>query len=113
MHVCPNSDTRKLVSDMGPSKSGEHGDNLHVVRCLAIHSVRGSRLRASRRPDWLSCGIIKGSMKSAIRNLSSWLSMLLVAAPLGSAADPAPREYRLRFNHTHTNERLDIVYKIG
>jgi uncharacterized protein YcbK (DUF882 family) len=27
---------------------------------------------------------------------------------------PIPRrEYRLRFYHTHTNERLDIVYKIG
>ena len=52
-------------------------------------------------------------MKSAIRNISLWLFILLVAAPLGQAADPAPREYRLRFYHTHTNERLDIVYKIG
>jgi uncharacterized protein YcbK (DUF882 family) len=51
-------------------------------------------------------------MKS-IRNLSLWLCILLLAAPLGQAADPAPREYRLRFYHTHTNERLDIVYKIG
>jgi uncharacterized protein YcbK (DUF882 family) len=25
----------------------------------------------------------------------------------------APREYRLRFYHTHTNERLDIVYRRG
>jgi uncharacterized protein YcbK (DUF882 family) len=27
--------------------------------------------------------------------------------------EPAPREYRLRFYHTHTNERLDIVYRRG
>jgi uncharacterized protein YcbK (DUF882 family) len=52
-------------------------------------------------------------MQSGIRNLSLWLSVLLLAAPFGHAADPAPREYRLRFYHTHTNERLDIVYKIG
>ena len=44
------------------------------------------------------------------------LIMLLLAAPLGrssQAALPSPREYRLRFYHTHTNERLDIVYRRG
>ncbi len=28
-------------------------------------------------------------------------------------ATSSPREYRLRFYHTHTNERLDIVYRRG
>jgi len=42
--------------------------------------------------------------------------MLLLAAPLGRSSQPsAPSapEYRLRFYHTHTNERLDIVYRRG
>jgi uncharacterized protein YcbK (DUF882 family) len=45
-----------------------------------------------------------------------WLIVLLVAAPLGQAAEfavPATREYRLRFYHTHTHERLAIVYRRG
>ena len=40
--------------------------------------------------------------------------MLLLVAPLGQtlkSAIPLPREYRLRFYHTHTNERLDIIYR--
>jgi len=42
--------------------------------------------------------------------------MLLLAAPLGRSSQPSvpsPPEYRLRFYHTHTNERLDIVYRRG
>jgi uncharacterized protein YcbK (DUF882 family) len=41
---------------------------------------------------------------------------LLLTAPLIQdiqSATPAPIEYRLRFYHTHTNERLDIVYRRG
>ncbi|HVO96924.1 MAG TPA: DUF882 domain-containing protein [Bryobacteraceae bacterium] len=41
---------------------------------------------------------------------------LLFFAPIGKtleSATPAPREYRLRFYHTHSNERLDIVYRRG
>ena len=53
---------------------------------------------------------------SGIRHCSLWLVALLLLAPLGrsaeSAAPPAP-EYRLRFYHTHTRERLDIVYRRG
>jgi len=42
--------------------------------------------------------------------------VLLLVAPLGQtlkSATPSPREYRLRFYHTHTNERLDIIYRRG
>jgi uncharacterized protein YcbK (DUF882 family) len=45
-----------------------------------------------------------------------WLVVLLLVAPLGytlNSATPPAREYRLRFYHTHTNERLDIVYRRG
>lgn len=38
---------------------------------------------------------------------------LLHPAANGTAVTPAPQECRLRFYHTHTNERLDIVYKRG
>ena len=34
-----------------------------------------------------------------------------VAAPV--TVTPAPGEHRLRLFHTHTNERIDIVYKVG
>jgi uncharacterized protein YcbK (DUF882 family) len=45
-----------------------------------------------------------------------WLIALLLVAPLGQSAEsavPSAREYRLRFYHTHTLERLDIVYRRG
>src|ERR1700723_979307 len=45
---------------------------------------------------------------------SFFLFLLLV--PLGhttESAAPSPHEYRLRFYHTHTGERLDVVYRRG
>ena len=45
---------------------------------------------------------------------SGILLALLLVAPLGQtlkSAAPSPREYRLRFYHTHTNERLDLIYR--
>jgi len=50
---------------------------------------------------------------------SRWLgsALLLLLAPLcASAQSPspqAPQEHRLRLYHTHTGERLDIVYRQG
>jgi uncharacterized protein YcbK (DUF882 family) len=52
-------------------------------------------------------------MKLGIRHYALWLIVLLVAAPVGQASKRSPLEYRLRFYHTHTNERLDIVYRVG
>ena len=55
-------------------------------------------------------------MRSGVRYCSLWLTVLLLAAPLGQAAEStvhSAREYRLRFYHTHTRERLDIVYRRG
>jgi uncharacterized protein YcbK (DUF882 family) len=54
--------------------------------------------------------------KSGLGALAVILIFLLV--PLvghGSteSTSPAPREYRLRFYHTHTGERLDVVYRRG
>jgi uncharacterized protein YcbK (DUF882 family) len=56
-------------------------------------------------------------MRSGVRHCTLWLIVLLLFAPIGqpseSVTTPSPREYRLRFYHTHTNERLDIVYRRG
>ncbi len=55
-------------------------------------------------------------MRSGTLKYTLSLIILLLAAPLGRSSQPsgssAP-EYRLRFYHTHTNERLDIVYRRG
>jgi len=54
--------------------------------------------------------------KSGLCRLSLIL-LFLLTPPLvhggTESASPAPREYRLRFFHTHTGERLDIVYRRG
>jgi uncharacterized protein YcbK (DUF882 family) len=54
--------------------------------------------------------------KSGLRRLSLILSFLLTPL-LGhggtESASPAAHEYRLRFFHTHTRERLDVVYRRG
>jgi len=55
-------------------------------------------------------------MTSGIRSTILWPIVLLLVAPLGQSLRSetlVPREYRLRFYHTHTNERLDIVYRRG
>jgi len=55
-------------------------------------------------------------MRLVIRYCSSWLLVLFVLAPVSQAAEPAnpsPREYRIRFYHTHTHQRLDVVYRRG
>lgn len=43
------------------------------------------------------------------------LILVLLLAPLGHTTESSvsAREYRLRFYHTHTGERLDIVYRRG
>ena len=59
---------------------------------------------------------LRKSSPSILRRLS--LVFLFLLAPLlghGSAesGSPAAHEYRLRFYHTHTGERLDVVYRRG
>jgi uncharacterized protein YcbK (DUF882 family) len=54
--------------------------------------------------------------KSSLRSLP--LILLFLLAPLrghggAESASPAAHEYRLRFYHTHTGERLDVVYRRG
>jgi uncharacterized protein YcbK (DUF882 family) len=55
-------------------------------------------------------------MTSGTRTTILWPIVLLLAGPMGQTLRSATfslLEYRLRLYHTHTNERLDIVYRRG
>jgi uncharacterized protein YcbK (DUF882 family) len=55
-------------------------------------------------------------MRSEFHHCILWLIVLLFAAPpgyTGESANPDRREYRLHFYNTHTNERIDVVYRRG
>jgi len=50
------------------------------------------------------------------RHCTFGLVLILLAVPFGRTSElvvPPTREYRLHFYHTHTGERLDIVYRRG
>ncbi|HKN16646.1 MAG TPA: DUF882 domain-containing protein [Candidatus Sulfotelmatobacter sp.] len=50
------------------------------------------------------------------RNFILCVVLLLLVVPFGRTSElvvPSAREYRLHFYHTHTGERLDIVYRRG
>jgi uncharacterized protein YcbK (DUF882 family) len=69
-----------------------------------------------QRSEIFSAALRRGNVKLGVglRRLS--LIIFLLLAPLGhSTTPPTPSapEYRLRFYHTHTGERLDIVYRRG
>jgi uncharacterized protein YcbK (DUF882 family) len=58
------------------------------------------------------------AFSAALQRLSckfcvSLILLLPLAMPGHAAAVPSPHEYRLRFFHTHTGERLDVVYRRG
>ena len=56
------------------------------------------------------------NVKPGVALSSVALILFLLLAPLGYSTEPAAvfaREYRLRFYHTHTGERLDVVYRRG
>jgi uncharacterized protein YcbK (DUF882 family) len=62
----------------------------------------------------------RGPFSATLRRVSckfcSLLMLFLLLATLGhttSSTVQSPHEYRLRFFHTHTGERLDVVYRRG
>jgi uncharacterized protein YcbK (DUF882 family) len=78
------------------------------MRLIRQYILNGSVARSVSSP--------RKESKSGLRRLSLILFFLL--APLlghgvTESASPAAREYRLRFYHTHTGERLDVVYRRG
>jgi len=48
-----------------------------------------------------------------MRGLLSFSALLLCPALFGQTAEVAGHPYHLRFFHTHTGERLDVVYRTG
>jgi uncharacterized protein YcbK (DUF882 family) len=52
-------------------------------------------------------------MSKTIRRSMLFLFLILVPALHGVDSSEAVPEYRLRFYHTHTGERLDIIYRRG
>jgi uncharacterized protein YcbK (DUF882 family) len=62
------------------------------------------------------CWAFPSALRRSSCKLRLWLIPFLLVATLGHTAEsavPSPREYRLRFYHTHTGERLDVVYRRG
>jgi len=47
------------------------------------------------------------------RALAALACLVILPTAATAACAPAEREYRVRFFHTHTGERLDIVYRRG
>jgi uncharacterized protein YcbK (DUF882 family) len=59
---------------------------------------------------------LSAALRSASCGLRLSLILFLLSATLGQATEstvPSLHEYRLRFYHTHTGERLDVVYRRG
>lgn len=76
-----------------------------VVRQYILNSSAGSSFTSRRKV-------------SKINFASLALIVLLLSSPLVGhsgveSGSPVAHEYRLRFYHTHTGERLDVVYRRG
>jgi uncharacterized protein YcbK (DUF882 family) len=72
--------------------------------------------------DYSKLNLLPGrrAFSAALRRIScksgSLMTVFLLLATVGRTAEstvPLAREYRLRFYHTHTRERLDVVYRRG
>jgi uncharacterized protein YcbK (DUF882 family) len=65
---------------------------------------------------WQERQAFSAALRRASRKFRSLLILFLLLATLGHTTEstvPSPHEYRLRFYHTHTGERLDVVYRRG
>jgi uncharacterized protein YcbK (DUF882 family) len=70
----------------------------------------------SHRISVLGYPTFSPSPRSVNSKFYFFLLLFLLFTTLGHSAAstlPTPHEYRLRFYHTHTRERLDIVYRRG
>jgi uncharacterized protein YcbK (DUF882 family) len=73
------------------------------------------RQHFSEGGDTTSLSSPEKTRKPGIGRLSLiFLSLLMPLVAYSGAVSPSPaHEYRLRFYHTHTGERLDVVYRRG
>jgi hypothetical protein len=87
--------------------------------CFANLNSDGTAVAVDRdlTPSALRCGIDSIrviSLRRLSRMLCGLVAILAACSPVQSApASAVPPEYRLRLYHTHTNERINIVYRKG
>ena len=82
-----------------------------IQRKMGLFGQSGANLLFQRTPAF------SGDWRKVTLNFYRWsLILFLISAPLAQGTElaiPAASPYRLRFYHTHTGERLDIVYRRG
>lgn len=76
---------------------------------------RRNEVNFLQRSEASSAALWRVNIKSRVGFQCLSLIFFLLLAPLGHSESAAPpgREYRLRFYHTHTGERLNVVYRRG
>jgi hypothetical protein len=82
---------------------------------LNIGSFRQNEVNLLQRSEPSSAALRSVNIKSGVGFRCLSLIFFLLLAPLGhtESAAPSGHEYRLRFYHTHTGERLHVVYRRG
>jgi hypothetical protein len=82
---------------------------------LDIGSFRQNEVNLLQRSEPSSAALRSVNIKSGVGLRCLSLIFFLLLAPLGhtESAAPSGHEYRLRFYHTHTGERLNVVYRRG
>ncbi len=78
---------------------------------MKVHVIDYSEAKLSPRRLASSTALSRVRHKSRL-SLVVFL-LLMTFAHATDLKDPSPHEYRLLFYHTHTNERLDVVYRRG
>lgn len=101
----------------------EHSSVLRFKKSAFTAKLGNPYVRRKRKSLLLTLRKIEGNYLSipkrlhlSVRYRTSGVIALLLLAPFGQSSEspsPSAREYRLRFYHTHTNERLDIIYRRG
>ncbi|MGA7382080.1 MAG: DUF882 domain-containing protein, partial [Terriglobales bacterium] len=78
-------------------------------------SFRQNEVNLLQRSEASSATLRRVNIKSRVGFRCFSLIFFLLLAPLGhtESASPSAHEYRLRFYHTHTGERLNVVYRRG
>jgi uncharacterized protein YcbK (DUF882 family) len=83
---------------------------------LEPHLIAVSLFESSEVNLLQGCQVFSVALWRASGKFCFPLIPFLLLATLGHTAAstvPSPHEYRLRFYHTHTGERLDVVYRRG
>ena len=92
-------------------RTGVEAPNLVEPHLIGVRIFEYSKLDLSQERQAFSAVLQRASCKFRLS-----LILFLLSATLGHTTEstvPSLHEYRLRFYHTHTGERLDVVYRRG